>query len=402
MAFAFPKPKPCVDCGETAIFHRATYISIAIEEFFSFLTPKSTKLKKRSFLSLQKARFEHWAAPYVLKLFVSIGLAKKVTSPDQQTFMLGKFVWDEATQQGIEVWEWRLFGLARNVFVAKLKNGKHIAYEGFPTLPEKENRVWWMDNKAQLKKQFLKLNIPVAKGGAAHTKNKALSIFHKLTPPVIVKPHAGSGSRHTFLHLSSDSEFVHAFQLANLIDPYTVVEEELMGTVFRVTVVDGKFVAALHRDPPQVLGDGHSTVAELVSEENKNPLRTGPYFSKIALDAKADAELAWQGLTRNSVPKTGQRVSLHQKINWAVGGTTTDVTNIVHQDNRELFEKVARVLQTSVVGMDCIFSDITKSWKEQERCGILECNSMPFFENHMLPFYGSPQNVAAKVWEMVS
>ncbi|CAM6001427.1 unnamed protein product [Sphagnum balticum] len=383
-----------------------TYFTIAVDRtvggaVFSFF-PKRKSEKPRSALTMTKARFEHWAAPRLLEVFVTLGLARKLSAPDEKTFMLGKFVWDEAIAQGIEVWEWRLFGLPRNTFVAKLRNGTRIAYEGIPTVPEKENRVSWMDDKAELKKEFTRRGLPVAKGGAAHTEKEALKIFRSLTPPVIVKPHAGSGSRHTVLHLSTEEDFIRAFRIAKQVDPYVVIEEEFFGTVFRVTVVDGKFVAALHRDPPLVVGDGVHTIAELVTEENKHPLRKGPYFGPIQTGEKAEAELAWQGYTMESIPEVGQKVSLHQKINWHVGGTTTDVTDIVHPENKALFEKVARTLQTSIVGIDCIFTDITKPWTEQERCGILECNSMPFFENHHLPFHGSPQNVAAKVWEMVS
>jgi len=93
-------------------------------------------------------------------------------------------------------------------------------------------------------------------------------------------------------------------------------------------------------------------------------------------------------------------VTLNQKINWSVGGTTCDVTDDTHPDNIALFEEVARVLKAPIVGLDFIIGDMGRSWKEQERCGILECNSMPFFDNHHLPFEGKPRNVAALIWDM--
>ena len=187
------------------------------------------------------------------------------------------------------------------------------------------------------------------------------------------------------------------------------MEEELTGSVYRATVVDGEFIAALRRDPPSVVGDGVHTVAELVEEENKKPGRSGPYFSRIQLfdeggklNAHAEKELAWQKLSLESVPPKAARIYFHQKVNWSVGGTTCDVTDEVHPDNVALFEQAARELKASVTGIDFIIKDISKSWKEQERCGILECNSMPFFDNHHLPFEGQPRNVAAKIWDMVT
>ena len=140
-------------------------------------------------------------------------------------------------------------------------------------------------------------------------------------------------------------------------------------------------------------GDGKRTIIELVAEANTHPARSGPYFHKMHLDDVADAELAWQGLTKDSVPEKGRKVTLHQKINWSVGGTTADVTDEVHPYNITLFEEVARILKAPIVGIDFIIEDITKPWKEQERCGILECNSMPFFDNHHLYFF-------AVIWDM--
>jgi cyanophycin synthetase len=132
-----------------------------------------------------------------------------------------------------------------------------------------------------------------------------------------------------------------------------------------------------------------------------HPARKGPYFHPIQLDQAAEKELVWQHLNIESIPSQGQRVTLNQKINWGVGGTTADVTDDVHPDNIELFETVAHVLRAPIVGIDFIISDISRSWKDTERCGIIECNSMPFFDNHHLPFEGRPRNVAARIWDMV-
>ena len=182
--------------------------------------------------------------------------------------------------------------------------------------------------------------------------------------------------------------------------PLAVVEEELIGLVFRATLVDGVLVASLRRDQPHVIGDGRRTITELVAQANEHPARGGPYFSPMKLDEAARAELSWQNLTSSSVPEEGRRAPLHQKVNWSLGGTTTDVTDEVHPDNRKLFEDIAKALRAPIVGIDFIIGDIARSWKEQKRCGVIECNSMPFFDNHHLPFEGEPRNVAGKIWEM--
>lgn len=134
---------------------------------------------------------------------------------------------------------------------------------------------------------------------------------------------------------------------------------------------------------------------------NKHPARSGPYFSQLRVLEETERELAWQGYTLESIPEKGERVLLHQKVNWSLGGTTCDVTDKVHAKNRELFEQATKELKAPIAGIDFIIEDISEPWQTQDRCGILECNSMPFFDNHHLPFEGKVQNVAAKIWDMV-
>lgn len=392
------KSKDCVECGGGAIDHRFAYITIVLDEL---MRPLVTPGPISRALSRPVYAIERRLTPLLLEFFALTGLAKRQKDWDDQTLLLGMCLWEEARVRNIAMYEWRLFGLARNVFVAKLPNGKRIAFEGIPFPPKGHDRVWWMDDKAELKKHFKKLGFPVADGGYAKNEREARSLFERLSPPLIAKPHSGSASRHTTLHIDTLEKLSRAFRIGNEVSPKVVIEEELFGPVYRATVVDGVFAAALRRDPPHVIGDGVHTVRELVQEANKHPARGGPYFSKMRIDDAAEEELSWQGLTPESVPEKGKRVTLHQKVNWSLGGTTADATEGVHPDNIELFETVSKALKAPIAGIDFIIGDITRSWKEQDRCGILECNSMPYFDNHHLPFEGTPQNVAARIWEAI-
>lgn len=387
----------CAHCGSDAIPHRLTYITVAIDES---LRPLFAPGPLTRFFTKLLHGIERRLTPLIFDGLKSIGLATYTDAPDDRTMLLAKVLWEEANVRGIKMQEIRLFNLPRNIFTAWLPSGKRIAFEGIPLTKGDDDRAWWMDNKSELKKRFRPLGIPVAAGGAAFSEEEALRIFHRLEAPAIVKPFTGSGSRHTLLHIGSDLDLVRAFHVAKKIAPLAVIEEELQGPVYRATVVDGKLVATLRRDPPHVLGDGVHTIEALVERMNEHPARNGPYFSKIGLDALGPQELLWQGLARTDVPEKGRRVTLHQKVNWSLGGTTADVTDEVHPDNRALFERVAAVIKSPVVGIDFIIADIGKPWSEQERCGVIECNSMPFFDNHHLPFEGTPRNVAGAIWDM--
>lgn len=392
------KSKECKECGASVVPHRVQYLYVAVGNIANWLFPPRD-ITKKIFFKIQ--HIEHLVAVPLFHACVWLGVARKQREADDDTQLLALMLWNEAKNRNIEIWEFRLFGLPRNIFVAKFPNGKHITYEGVPVPPRGVFQEWWLDDKAILKERFLLRGIPVAKGGAVYTKTDAMRLFKNLVAPVIVKPRNGSGSRHTTLHIFDKEELLRAFAVATQISPAAVIEEELTGTVYRATVVDGKLAAVLRRDPPYVVGDGVHTIAELVNEANKHPARSGPYFSKIKIDDSAMNELKWHGHTTKDVLPKGKRVTFHQKVNWSVGGTTADVTDEVHSDNMVLFEYVAEVLKAPLVGIDFIIKDINRSWKAQERCGVIECNSMPFFDNHHLPFEGKPRNVAGAIWDMV-
>lgn len=393
-----PKAPECKECGGDPVFHSMTYYTILIDDTLRSLMDPGFVGR---FVKKVVDPIERRTTPHIVEFLMNRGWAQKIERPDDDTQLLALMLWQDADTRGIDVVEFRLFTLPRNIFLAKMPNGKKIVYEGIPLPPRSISREPWLDNKAIMKEKFQKVGLPVAKGGAAKTVREAKKIFRNVTPPVIVKPYSGSGSRHTILHISDEEELARAFAIAKQICPAVVVEEELVGPVYRATVVDGKLAATLRRDQPVVIGDGMHSVGELIDVANTHQKRGGPYFHPISITEDTYAELTWQNMTLESVPTRGERATLHQKINWGVGGTTADVTDVVHEDNKVLFERVAEVLKAPMVGIDFIIPDITKSYREQERCGIIECNSMPFFDNHHLPFEGEPRNVAGLIWDMI-
>jgi cyanophycin synthetase len=334
----------------------------------------------------------------LFRLMERWGMGQLLTEPDSQTLLLDQMLWQEAMRRGINMFEFRPFGSVRNSFVATLPDGRVINFEGVPIPPTKNS--WWVNNKSELKKKLQAGGIPVARGGSVFSLNKARVLFAELNSSVVVKPTIGSASRHTTMQVGTLDQLERAFVSAKKISPFVMIEEELSGAVYRPTLVDGKLIATLRRDQAQVVGDGVHTIKELTDEANTHPARNGPYFSPINLDLTKD-ELVRQNLTKESIPAEGQRVQLNQKINWSLGGTTEDVTDEVHLDNKALFERIAQIVGVPLLGIDFIIEDISQSWKDQPRCGVIECNDMPYFDNHHLPFKGKPRDIAGPVWDFV-
>ena len=383
--------KYCEACGGEAVDHGQEYLAVLLD------------MAALRFINLPHRFLErHINTAYLFNTICTAlaarGWGQWLEQPDDQTLLASKVLWQEAQKRDIVVKEFRLFGRAQNSFLATLPDDSILDFDGVPLPPSRAH--WGINHKPVLKKKFQALGLPVPKGGAAFTQKKAWALFDSLATNAVVKPAVGSASRHTTMHVATREALEAAFASARQVSPAVIVEEELPGPIYRPTVVGGKLIATLRRDQPHVFGDGERTVAELVAEANKHPARGGPYFHPIVLNDAAAQELGVQGLSAASVPATGARVRLHPKINWALGGTTADVSDDVHPENKKMFERVAEVLRTPLVGIDFIAEDISTPWQEQ-RCGIIECNDMPFFDNHHLPFEGAPRDVAGPIWDLI-
>ena len=203
------------------------------------------------------------------------------------------------------------------------------------------------------------------------------------------------------IHINTPEELIAGFKKAKKLSPLVVIEEELWGSLFRGTLIGEKLVGVVKRDQPGVTGDGMHTLRQLLEEENKRPQRLGPIFHKIIVDKETELELERQKVKFDDVVEKGRIVTFSQKTSRGCGGTTTEVTDIVHLDNIKMLEHVGKFLNDPLVGVDFVMEDITKSWKQEQRCGIIECNSMPFIDLHHYPLFGKPNNVAGKLWDLV-
>ena len=385
----------CKDCEPAQEIHWVAYLSVVL----GYIDQPFFDLMEKIFRNTAEGLANKITLPFY-NLMVFLKLGHFSYEPDEKDTWRTKCFWDEAKRRGIKMKEFHL-GPIRDGFVAEY-GGRTMIFDGLPRPGLKESpALKWMDNKGIMKEKFKKEGLPVANGGVAWSKSGALKIFNRLNRSVITKPNLGSRSRHTMIHLNTPEDVVLGFKKAKKLSPLVVVEEELRGYLFRGTLVGGKLEGVVKRDQPEVVGDGVHTLRELMEEENKRPERNGPIFHKITVDKETEIELQRENIKMEDVPEKGRIVTFSQKTSRGCGGTTTEVTDIVHPENKEMLKHVARFLNDPLVGVDFIIEDITKSWREKQHCGIIECNSLPFIDLHHYPLFGKPNNIAGKLWDLV-
>ena len=198
--------------------------------------------------------------------------------------------------------------------------------------------------------------------------------------PVVVKPADSGGGRGVSTHLQTAEAVTAAWEEARRHSTEVLVEKHVPGRDYRLSVLDGKLVHAVAREPGGVVGDGENTVRELLTALNGSPLRHGRHapLKPVALDDEALTLLHEAGLTADSIPEAGRFVPLRRSANIARGGTPVDVTDAVHPDNARLAERAARLPGLDVAGIDLLIDDIGRPWHEAGGV-ICEINAQPTF-----------------------
>ncbi len=99
-----------------------------------------------------------------------------------------------------------------------------------------------MDDKWLLKKKLQLKGVPVPRGARVGTFAQAKKVFDHIRHPVIIKPELGSRGRHTTTFIYTEDELRQAYKIAKKLGFYVVVEEMLMGSVYRGTYVGDQIV----------------------------------------------------------------------------------------------------------------------------------------------------------------
>ena len=385
--------KQCPHCGNNQVSHFSAWVNN------SFGVPAN-----RLYLSVcgeREQKFAGYLVKGVFDIFIAtfrfLGIITMYHDPNRAGTARGRVLWEEAERRGIPMEGLFFFGRITDSYIVSVK-GHKIYFSGMPRpVYTHSGSDWWLDDKGILKERLAKAGLPVPAGGSFSRFDALAARFDVLKKPVIVKPQIGSRGRHTTTHIYTKDQLREAFTIAQQISYWVVMEEHLEGSVYRATVIDGKLAGVLRGDPPRVTGDGASTISQLAQSNNKQKHEK---VSDIIPDERHRDFLARTGRTFATVPAHGEVVDLLSSIGVSYGGHSKEVTAETHPETKKILERAAAVVDDPIIGFDFIIPDIEKS-PEEQRWGIIECNSTPFINLHHDPVEGVPVNVAEYVWDYV-
>lgn len=258
-------------------------------------------------------------------------------------------------------------------------------------------------NKELTKKMLDDSAIPVPKGSLISEESELQSVIDKIGYPIVLKPLNGNHGRGQSINVKDWETAKIGLQHAKQVSSKVIVEKYITGCDFRVLVINHKIVAAARRVPAHIVGDGENTIQYLINKENKNPRRGYGHenvLTEITIDKDTEDLLGKLNYTLQTIPQKGEIVYLKSTANLSTGGTSIDVTDLIHPENILMCERISKIVGLDICGIDIMAINLTQPLRETGGA-VLEVNAAPGFRMHLAPSEGLPRNVAAPVVDML-
>jgi len=243
--------------------------------------------------------------------------------------------------------------------------------------------------------------VPVPRGDIIRRERSLEEACRYVGYPLVIKPVDGNHGRGITVDIQNYEDALVGFHNAkdSSRSGAIIIEKFITGEDYRLLVINNVLVAAAKRTPAHVIGDGKSTVQELIDIVNSDPRRgfghekvlTQITTNELTLNIIKDA-----GYTLDSVLAKDEMLILKDTANLSTGGTAEDVTDIVHPSNVSMVERISKIIDLDICGIDIMTTDISKPLSETGGA-VLEVNAGPGFRMHLAPTKGLPRNVAGHV-----
>ncbi|MBC2579893.1 cyanophycin synthetase [Clostridium sp. DJ247] len=244
--------------------------------------------------------------------------------------------------------------------------------------------------------------LPVAYGCIVRNSLELMFKAEKIGYPIVLKPRFGNQGKGVFVNIKNEKEALNAYRILSKNFSEVILEQYISGRDYRVCLVDGKVVAVAERIPPYIIGDGISTIKELISKINEDTRRGEDHeknLTKIKVNDELKEYISKSGYSLESILPDKEKVVLRENANLSTGGEAIDCTDTICKENIDICERAARTLEIDICGIDICCPDISKPLNKEGV--IIEINAAPGIRMHQYPSYGKSRNVAGTIVDMM-
>ncbi len=280
--------------------------------------------------------------------------------------------------------------------ILKISNGKKEVLVKQATQTEKDSLISFlaMENKHVTQKILSQKGLSTPNGRLFNNTECAIKSYHMyIKQKVVLKPNkANFGEGIVFIGPRSKKAFVKAAEQIEkrgdqiLIEPFFEAEE------YRFLVIGKKVVAVAQRIPPYVLGNGKSSLVELITFKNKKNVARQSFQKPIEVTVSLKRDLIKKGFSLIDIPKKNQKIYLRQNSNVSTGGESKDVTDQMPTSYKKIALKAVRAIGANICGVDIMIKDLQEGPNPSNHI-ILELNHNPALFIHRAPSYGKKRYV---------
>ncbi|ASB47718.1 glutamate ligase [Alkalitalea saponilacus] len=287
-----------------------------------------------------------------------------------------------------------------NLIAVTYNNREYIIHEG--TISDANSLIaYWISNDKWMTKQFLKRAGISCAQGAVIKKGYSVNDLIGLQFPLVAKPANTDHGIAVSANLKNMDDTKSAIETAFEYSDRVIVEEFFTGREYRFLVVDDAVRAVAYREPANVIGDGSSTIAQLVEEKSagRGEDYTHPLL-KIKVDKEVMRHLSQQNLTLDDILERGRKVYLRENSNLSTGGDSIDVTDEMPPFYKDVASKAARAAGLRLAGIDIIINDIA-GIPSPKKYIVVELNAPAMLSMHNYPYIGKNRHVEKYVLDCI-
>jgi GNAT-family acetyltransferase (TIGR03103 family) len=232
------------------------------------------------------------------------------------------------------------------------------------------------DDKRITRRVFEGAGLSVPRGRTATGSDDDVAFLHDVGQ-LVVKPARGEQGKGITVGVTDQESLVKAVAAARQHCPDVLLEELVGGEDLRVIVIGHEVVAAAVRKPATVLGDGRTTIGELISAQSRRREAATDGESRIPLDDSTVETVQAQGHDLDDVLPDGVELRVRRTANLHTGGTIHDVTPSLHPALVTAAVRASRALDIPVTGLDFLVPDVAGPDHV-----LIEANERPGLANH--------------------
>jgi cyanophycin synthetase len=244
------------------------------------------------------------------------------------------------------------------------------------------------DNKVRTGHVAERLGIPMPAAVACRDIREARA-FLADNDMIVTKPVLGSGGGGVSTNIQTEAELHRAYTYAKNYSHTVLAQQHIEGDDVRLVVVGGVFCSAVIRKPAHVIGDGSSSIEELIARANADITRNDDTRSSL-MHINIHAARRFLDEAIDAIPADNEEVRVVGPANVSMGGSLHEATTVVTPQMIHDAELITKKLGLGICGVDMMWD------RRTNKHYLIEVNATPGIDIHDDPFSGTKSDCARK------